>query len=365
MSKPPFRADHVGSLLRPQELSDARQQWREGNLGAEDLRELEDQHIRDAISFQEEAGLKSITDGEFRRDYWHLDFIAGFDGIELNDETYGQAFSGGGTVATFAATGKIGQHSGFMRDHFKFVQDNTSQMAKFCIPGPGMTHLRSGRAVISEEAYPDIQEYWSDIIAAYAAEIEELAKIGCTYLQIDDVSFAYLCDEEFRADVTKRGDDPDELLITYARALSEAIANRPSNMTVTTHMCRGNFQSTWMTSGGYESVAERMFEELKVDGYFMEYDSDRAGGFEPLRFAPKDRMVVLGLITSKSPELESKDAIKRRIDEAAQYMDINQMCLSPQCGFSSTHHGNNLTRDEQRKKLELVVEVANDVWGES
>ena len=365
MSKPPFRADHVGSLLRPKELSDARQQWREGKLEAAALKEQEDTHIRDVIAFQEDIGLKAITDGEFRRDYWHLDFIAGFEGVSLNDETYGHAFSGGGTVATFSVTGKLGAHSGFMRDHFSFLNENTNQTAKFCIPGPGMTHLRSGRSGISEDAYPDIDVYWADVTTSYAAEINELGKLGCTYLQIDDVSFAYLCDEDFRRDIKERGDDPDELLVRYSRALSEAVADRPDGMTVTTHMCRGNFKSTFMTSGGYEAVAERMFDELKVDGYFMEYDSDRAGGFEPLRYMPKDRMVVLGLITSKTPELESKDDIKRRIDEAAQFMDLDQMCLSPQCGFSSTHHGNNLTRDEQRKKLELVVNVANEVWGES
>ncbi len=365
MSKPPFRADHVGSLLRPQELSDGRQLWREGKMDAAELKNLEDTYIRDIIAFQEDIGLKSITDGEFRRDYWHLDFIAGFEGVELNNETYGHAFSGGGTVATFSVTGKLGAHSGFMRDHFSFLNDNTKQTAKFCIPGPGMTHLRSGRSGISEEAYPDLDAYWSDLTAAYSAEINKMADLGCTYLQIDDVSFAYLCDEDFRGEIKARGDDPDELLVSYARALSAAVASRPKSMTVTTHMCRGNFQSTYMTSGGYEAVAERMFEEMKVDGYFMEYDSDRAGGFEPLRFMPKDRMVVLGLITSKTPELESKDDIKRRIDEAAQYMKADQMCLSPQCGFSSTHHGNNLTHDEQRKKLELVVEIANEVWGES
>jgi 5-methyltetrahydropteroyltriglutamate--homocysteine methyltransferase len=365
MAKPPFRADHVGSLLRPQELSDARQQWREGKLAATELKELEDSHIRDIISFQEDIGLKSITDGEFRRDYWHLDFIAGFEGVSLNDETYGHAFSGGGTVATFSITDKLGAHSGFMRDHFSFLKENTNQTAKFCIPGPGMTHLRSGHSGIDAKAYPNLETYWPDLTAAYAAEVNELGKIGCTYLQIDDVSFAYLCDEDFRSDVKARGDDPDELLVTYARALSAAVAGRPEGMTVTTHMCRGNFKSTFMTSGGYEAVAERMFDEMNVDGYFMEYDSDRAGGFEPLRFIPKDKMVVLGLITSKTPELESKDDIKRRIDEAAQFMDIDQMCLSPQCGFSSTHHGNNLTVDEQRKKLELVVEVATEVWGQS
>jgi len=365
MSKPPFRADHVGSLLRPKELLKARQKWHEGAIDEEDLRDLEDLHILEAIKLQENIGLNSITDGEFRRDYWHLDFIAGFSGVELNDETYGHAFSGGGTVATFSVKDKVGLHSGNMRDHFNFVYEHTDKTAKFCIPGPGMTHLRSGRAGISEIAYPDLDEYWVDLAAAYSAEINKLAALGCTYLQIDDVSFAYLCDEDFREDIRKRGDDPDDLLIQYSRVLSEAVSNRPEGMIVTTHMCRGNFQSTYMTSGGYQAVAERMFEELKVDGYFMEYDSDRAGGFEPLRYVPDNRLVVLGLVTSKSPELEKKEAIKQRIDEASEFMNIDQMCLSPQCGFSSTHHGNNLTYDEQVRKLELVVEVANEVWGSS
>jgi len=365
MPNPPFRADHVGSLLRPHDLSDARQKWRDGNLEFEALRDLEDKHIRDAINLQEGIGLKSITDGEFRRDYWHLDFIAGFSGVELNQETYGHSFSGGGTVATFSITNKIGRHSGNMRDHYSFLKNNTKETAKFCIPGPGMTHLRSGRSGISETFYPDLDEYWKDLTNSYSTEIQELADLGCTYLQIDDVSFAYLCDDNFRNDIRKRGDDPDDLLVKYSQVLSDSAANRPNTMAVTAHMCRGNFQSTYMTTGGYEAVAEKMFSELKVDGYFMEYDSDRAGGFEPLRFIPPDKMVVLGLITSKTPELENKDDIKRRIDEATKYLDIDQMCLSPQCGFSSTHHGNNLTQDQQSKKLELVVEIAEEVWGNS
>jgi len=365
MPKPPFRADHVGSLLRPQDLSNARQQWREGKLEAQGLKVLEDEHIKEIIKFQEDIGLKSITDGEFRRDYWHLDFIAGFTGVELNQETYGHAFSGGGTVATFSIKDKIGKHSGNMREHFNFLKANTKMTAKFCIPGPGMTHLRSGRSGISEAAYPDLDEYWADLTAAYRAETQELANLGCSYLQIDDVSFAYLCDDDFRNDIRQRGDDPDDLLIKYSQVLSDAVVDRPDTMTVTAHMCRGNFQSTYMTSGGYETVAERLFSELKVDGYFMEYDSDRAGGFEPLRFIPDNRMVVLGLITSKSPELENKDDIKRRIDEASKFVNADQICLSPQCGFSSTHHGNNLSSDQQAKKLELVVEIAEEVWGES
>jgi 5-methyltetrahydropteroyltriglutamate--homocysteine methyltransferase len=363
MTKPPFRADHVGSLLRPRELSEARQKWREGKLEIDALKLLEDEHVRNVIKLQEKIGLKSITDGEFRRDYWHLDFLSGFEGVELNQETYGHAFSGGGTVATFSIKNKIGAHSGNMRDHFGFLNANTKETAKFCIPGPGMTHLRSGRSGISVGAYPTLDQYWNDIAVAYSAEIQELADLGCTYLQIDDVSFAYLCDDDFRSDIRDRGDDPDELLIKYSQVLSEAVANKPDKMTVTTHMCRGNFQSTYMTSGGYEAVAEQMFAELKVDGYFMEYDSERAGGFEPLRFIPKDKMVVLGLITSKTPEIENKDDIKRRIDEAAKFISLEQMCLSPQCGFSSTHHGNNLGLDQQIKKLELVVEIADEIWG--
>ena len=365
MRKPPFRADHVGSLLRPQDLSNARQKWREGKMEADALKVIEDEHIRDVIKLQESIGLKSITDGEFRRDYWHLDFIAGFDGVELNYETYGHAFSGGGTVATFSINDKIGKHSGNMREHFSFLKAETKGTAKFCLPGPGMTHLRSGRSGISEDAYPNIDQYWTDLTTAYSDEIQKLADLGCTYLQIDDVSFAYLCDDDFRNDIRQRGEDPDDLLVKYSQVLSDAVANRPDTMTVTTHMCRGNFQSTYMTSGGYEAVAEKMFSELKVDGYFMEYDSDRAGGFEPLRFIPKNKMVVLGLITSKTPELEIKDDIKRRIDEAAKFINLDQICLSPQCGFSSTHHGNNLSVSQQTQKLELVVEIAEEVWGES
>ena len=363
MPKPPFRAEHVGSLLRPQDLSDARQKWREGKLDAETLKSLEDRHIIDIIKFQEDIGLKSITDGEFRRDYWHLDFISGFSGVKLSQETYGHAFSGGGTVSTFSIKDKIGKHSGNMREHYSFLNANTKETAKFCIPGPGMTHLRSGRSGISTSAYPNLDDYWRDLTKAYQAEIKELENLGCSYLQVDDVSFAYLCDTDFRSDIRKRGDNPDDLLIKYSKVLSEAVEMRSKNMTVTTHMCRGNFQSTFMTSGGYEAVAEKMFSELKVDGYFMEYDSERAGGFEPLRFIPKDRVVVLGLITSKTPELENKDDIKRRIDEAAKYINPDQMCLSPQCGFSSTHHGNKLSHDQQAKKLALVVEIAEEVWG--
>ncbi len=362
-TKPPFRADHVGSLLRPQELGEARDKWRNADLSAEALKELEDKHVADVVALQESTGIKAITDGEFRRDYWHLDFIAAFEGIELNYETYGHAFSGGGTVPTFKTTGKIGNNTGYMREHFSYVNSLTKETAKFCIPAPGMTYLRSGRAGVSAEAYPDLEEFWNDLIAAYSNEVAALYDLGCRYLQFDDTSFAYLCDEDFRKGVYERGDDPDEMVATFGQAISRAVAGRPDDMMITTHMCRGNFQSTWMAQGGYEPVAEIMFENLDVDGYFMEYDSDRSGGFEPLRFTKPDQVIVAGIITSKFPELEPKDELKRRLDEAAQYVDMDRLCLSPQCGFSSTHHGNNLSVDEQKKKLELVVKTADDVWG--
>ena len=361
--KPPFRADHVGSLLRPAALAEARQDWRRGNLSADALREIEDHHVRDVVALQENAGLQSITDGEFRRDYWHLDFLCGFEGIEVSEETYNMAFSGGTAIVTANVTGKIGAHGGTMRDHFAFLKSVTGRTPKLSIPGPGMVHLRGGRAAVSEDAYPDLDGFWSDLVAAYRDEVAALARIGCTYLQIDDVGFAYLCDEDFRGTVSARGDDPDELLVRYARALTDAVAQRPAGMTVATHMCRGNFKSTWMMEGGYAPVAEHMFAALDVDAYFMEYDSARAGGFEPLAFVPPGKTVVLGLVTSKSPELESPDDIKRRIDEAARYVPLDRLCLSPQCGFASTYHGNALTEDDQRRKLELVVGIADEVWG--
>ncbi|MGE3643824.1 MAG: 5-methyltetrahydropteroyltriglutamate--homocysteine S-methyltransferase [Beijerinckiaceae bacterium] len=362
-TKPPFRADHVGSLLRPAALAEARRKHKAGALSAEDLRKTEDEHIRAAIAMQESAGLKGITDGEFRRDYWHLDFLEGFDGIDIRKEYYNQAFSSGITVPTPFTARKITAHNGAMRDHIRFVAQNTNGTAKLSIPGPGMTWLRGGRKAVSEEAYPDIAEFWDDLANAYIGEIRELGKAGCTYLQLDDVSFAYLCDETFREGVKARGENPDEMLAQFSRITSRIAAGRPEGMTVTVHMCRGNNQSTWMTEGGYDSVAEIMFGNLDVDGYFMEFDSERAGGFEPLRYVPKGKIVVAGVVTSKFPQLESVDEICRRIDEAAKYMPLENLCLSPQCGFASTEEGNKLTPDEQRAKLARVVEAANAIWG--
>ncbi|MCC2098364.1 MAG: 5-methyltetrahydropteroyltriglutamate--homocysteine S-methyltransferase [Hyphomicrobiales bacterium] len=360
---PPFRADHVGSLLRPAALAEARREFKAGRMAQQQLREIEDREIRNVIKMQEEVGLKGITDGEFRREYWHLDFLAGFRGIEIRKEYFNQAFSSGIVVPTPYTHDRISGHDGLMRDHIRFVAENTTQTAKLSIPGPGMTYLRGGRNSVSNEAYPDLEAFWSDLADAYVGEIRELGKAGCTYLQIDDVSFAYLCDENFRKGVIERGDDPDEMLAQFSRTTSRIAAGRPDGMTVTVHMCRGNNQSTWMTEGGYDKVAEIMFANLDVDGYFMEFDSDRAGGFEPLRFVPKGKIVVAGVVTSKFPELESVDEIKRRIDEAAKYMPLENLCLSPQCGFASTEEGNNLTPDEQRRKLERVVEAAEAIWG--
>lgn len=360
---PPFRSDHVGSLLRPSGLAAARQKWKANELSAAQLKAIEDDNIREAVKQQERSGLKSITDGEFRRDYWHLDFLRGFDGIDIVDKYYKHAFSGGAQVATPYTARKITAHDGSMRAHYAFLHETTSETAKICIPGPGMTHLRGGRQGVSQEVYPDLDEFWQDLSVAYIKEVQAFADLGCSYLQFDDVSFAYFCDEDFRAQIVAGGDDPDELLLTYSKVTSAIAAGAPEEVTVAVHMCRGNNKSTWMTSGGYERVAEIMFANLDVDAYFMEFDSDRAGGFEPLRFLPKDKKVVLGLVTSKTPDLESRDVVKRRIDAASKFVPLENMCISPQCGFASTHEGNKLSEDDQFRKLELVVEVAEEIWG--
>lgn len=362
-TSPPFRADHVGSLLRPVELSEARRAWKDGRMPDDELRAIEDRLIADVISKQEDIGLHGITDGEFRRDFWHLDFLAGFKGIKTRDVFFDQAFSGGITVATPYTHDKLTGHEGQMREHIGFVAKTTRQTAKLSIPGPGMTYLRGGRDSIDAGVYQDLEEFWSDLTAAYIGEIKKLNEAGCTYLQLDDVSFAYLCDEKFRAQVTDRGDDPDAMLARFSTVTSDIAAARPDGMTVTVHMCRGNAQSTWMTEGGYDKVAEIMFNNLDVDGYFMEFDSERAGGFEPLRFVPEGKIVVAGIVTSKFPELETVDEIRRRIDDAARYTSLENLCLSPQCGFASTQEGNKITEDVQWSKLERVVEAATAIWG--
>ncbi|MCP4329614.1 MAG: 5-methyltetrahydropteroyltriglutamate--homocysteine S-methyltransferase [Alphaproteobacteria bacterium] len=363
---PPFRADHVGSLLRPPELLAARERWRAGELDDDGLRELEDAAIRDIVRDQEAIGLDGVTDGEFRRDYWHLDFMWRFDGVAASEEAFTTPFSGGTDFTAPAAkvTGKIAYPAvGIMGDHFAFLKSVTGRTAKFTIPAPGMFRQGSGRRMIDADAYPEIDAFWADLGRAYNDAVHDLAARGCTYLQLDDVNSCILCDRRVRDRMAERNQDPDHVLGLYIALNNAAITGRPAGMTVTTHMCRGNFRSEYAAAGGYEAVAERFLAEMDVDGFFMEYDTDRAGDFAPLRFLPEDKFAVLGLVSSKSAELESADALKRRIDEAARFAPLERLCLSPQCGFSSTHHGNLLTRDDQRRKLERIVEVAADVWG--
>ena len=360
---PPFRADHVGSLLRPQKLLEARAGYQAGRLDDNGLRAIEDESIRDVVAMQEDLGLKAITDGEFRREIWHYDFLCGLDGIELRADSQGPAFSGGYAAESLEVTSKIANPTGVQLDHFKFLNETTKETAKFCAPSPNLAYHRGGRALISEAVYPNLTDFWADLCAAYARELVLLFEAGCRYIQLDDTTFAMLCDKRVRQTMIDRGDDPDELVAIYSKAIGEAISGRPDDLTVTVHMCRGNFKSQWLAEGGYEPVAETMFANTPVDGFFMEWDTDRAGGFEPLQYVNKDQVVVLGLVTSKFPELETKDGLKRRIDEAGQYVPLENLCLSPQCGFASTHEGNNLTEEEECRKLALIVEVADEVWG--
>jgi 5-methyltetrahydropteroyltriglutamate--homocysteine methyltransferase len=349
--KPPFRADQVGSLLRPPGLAEARKR--------KDLA-FQQKAIREVVARQEAIGLQGITDGEFSRDWWHLDFLSQLDGVALKANP-GPRFAGTEEQPPIpVVTGKVGYSRPIMIDDFAFLKSCTSRTAKLTIPSPSMLHLRAGRAGI---AYDDMAQFWSDAAAAYRAAIAAFAAAGCTYLQLDDVAFAYLCDPKIRDNCRRNGDDPEKLPRTYADAINRALQDRPRGMTITLHTCRGNFKSAWVAEGGYEPVAEAMFS-CAVDGFFMEFDSARAGGFEPLRLLPRGKKAVLGLVTSKSPELESKQSLERRIDEAAKLVPLEDLCLSPQCGFSSTHHGNRLTQEDQWRKLERVIEVAKEVWNE-
>jgi len=366
--RPPFRADHVGSLLRPKSVVDARAKKEKGEIAAAQLRAVEDAAIKDAVKLQEAAGISAVTDGEIRRAFWHVDFLAGFDGITATQSNYSVSFKGddGATAETrsmMIVDGKIRRSHQIQVEDFKFLKGQTSKTAKACIPSPTYLHFRGGRKIVDRKAYPTMEEFWADLIAAYQAEIAALADAGCTYLQLDDVSVSYLCDPSIRAHLKEDGLDPDKLPAEYARVNSALVAKRPKSMAVTMHTCRGNFQSMWMAEGGYDAVADAVFNGTDVDGFFLEYDTDRAGGFEPLRFVPKTKKVVLGLVSSKKPELESKDALKRRIDQAAKFLPLENLCLSPQCGFASTHHGNRISEDVERRKLALIVEVARDVWG--
>ena len=350
--KPPFRADHVGSLLRPPQLVEARR------LQSKDLAEIQARAIRTVVAKQEAIGLEGVTDGEFSRDWWHLDFLTQLDGVTARANP-GPKFGGTEEQPPIPhVTGKLRYSKPIMVDDFAFLKSVAKKTAKFTIPSPSMLHLRAGRAGI---AYKDMDEFWSDAAAAYRAAIKAFADAGCTYLQLDDVAFAYLCDPKIRAACVKNGDDPAALPRQYAETIRNALQGRPAGMTVVMHTCRGNFKSAWVAEGGYEPVAESMFSS-GVDAFFMEFDTERAGGFEPLRFVPKGKKVVAGLVSSKINSLESKDDLKKKIDEAAKYVPLENLCLSPQCGFSSTHHGNKLTPDEQWRKLERVLEVSREIW---
>jgi len=361
---PPFRADHVGSLLRTPALLRAREE------NAPDLRELEDEGIRAAVRMQEEIGLRLATDGELRRASWHMDFIYRLGGVtRVPEEKLTVHFHGdkGDIDAVFSGMhvdGKLAVENTIFGDDFSFLRDTvTTAVPKLTIPSPSMVHYRGGRASIDTSVYPDLDAFWADLTAAYREEVRGLGELGCAYLQLDDTSLAYLNDPGQRAYVASIGGDPDRQHVEYIRHMNEALAGRPEGMAVTTHLCRGNYKSSWVASGGYDFVAEALFAELEVDGFFLEWDDERSGGFEPLRFLPKGKVVVLGLVTTKRGELEAKDDLKRRIEEAARFTDVEQLCLSPQCGFSSTSEGNALTADEQAAKLRLVVEVADEVWG--
>jgi len=359
--KPPFRADQVGSLLRPVVLAGARQRWKAGTLPAAELKAAEDRAVREAVARQEAIGLESITDGEFRRDWWHLDFMGKLDGVTMTANP-GPKFGGTEEQPPIpTVTGRVACSKPIMADHFAFLKSATSRTAKMTIPSPSMLHLRGGRKSISTDVYPDIARFWADVADAYRQAIAHLAAAGCTYLQLDDVSFSYLCDPKIQANCRANGDDPAALPRTYAEAINRALAGRPAGMTVTMHTCRGNFKSSFVASGGYDPVAEAMFS-ADVDAFFMEFDNERSGSFEPLRLLPRGKKVVLGLVTTKVGELEDKDTVKRRIDAAAKFVPLEDLCLSPQCGFSSTHHGNALSQDDQWRKLERIVEISREVW---
>jgi 5-methyltetrahydropteroyltriglutamate--homocysteine methyltransferase len=365
-TRPPFRADHVGSLLRPHRLRDARAAHAAGTLPAAALRDIEDSCIVEAIAKQESIGLRAATDGEYRRAYWHYDFVARLEGAELYSPDEKIEFKGGVVLQhKLRVNGRIAWKEPVFVDDYRFVAAHTkTAVAKQTIPAPSVLHFRGGRDSIDTSIYPTLEPFFADLAEAYHGAVQSFAAAGCRYLQLDEVNIAYLCDPEQIAALKQRGDYVDGLLDIYASMINRAIAGRPADMAVSMHLCRGNFRSTFVAKGGYEPVAEVLFNTINVDAYFMEWDSDRAGGFEPLRFVPKGpKMVVLGLVTSKSGALESKDDLKRRLDEASKFVPLEQLALSPQCGFASTEEGNLLTEDEQWRKLELCVEVAREVWG--
>lgn len=367
----PFRANHVGSLLRPPELHQARERRQRGEIGAAELRAVEDRAIREVVKMQEDVGMQGITDGEFRRTLWNADFLSQFHGIKVVEGLAPDATKSfqnpnsnvQRSPTQFVVTGKLAHDHGIETENFKFLASVTKQTAKQCIPSPSLVHFRTGRGGVDKTAYPQMEEFFADLARVFREEIADLAAAGCRYLQIDDVNFAYLCDPKMREGARKIGEDPDKLPALYARLINDCIKDRPADMAVCTHLCRGNFASAWVAEGGYDPVAEVLFNELAVDGYFLEFDTARAGNFAPLRYMPKGKKLILGLVTSKSGELENPDDLKRRIDDASKLVPLDQLGISPQCGFSSTVLGNKLTIDDQIAKLKLVVQVAREVWG--
>jgi 5-methyltetrahydropteroyltriglutamate--homocysteine methyltransferase len=363
-TKPPFRADHVGSLLRPAALKQAREKRATGEIDAAALKAVEDREIAAVVKKQEDVGLQGITDGEFRRSWWHLDFLWGLDGVERHVMDTGIAFAGVNTRNEgVAVTGKLGFSGHPMIDHFKFVAAHTTRTPKITIPAPSAIYGRPVPTPIDKNVYPKLDAFFDDLGQAYKKAVRAFADAGCRYLQLDEVFIAMLCDPKYRQQMKDRGDDPNRLGELYGDLINTAMSDIPSDMKITMHLCRGNYKSTFMGAGGYEAEQEILFNKIKVHGYFMEYDTERAGGFEPLKLVPKDRTVVLGLVTTKTGQLESKDTIKRRIDEAAKFIPLEQLCLSPQCGFASTEEGNTLAEDAQWAKLRMIGEVAQEVWG--
>lgn len=369
-TSPPFRADHVGSLLRPPELAAARERAAAGEISAPALRAIEDEAIRTAVAMQEDVGLALATDGELRRQSWHMDFIYQLGGLTRVDDGQTVEFHRLDGDTVISAQGALRVDGRVTLGHTIFGEDFTTlasmtrtAVPKLTIPSVNMIYSRGGRAAIDETVYPDLDEFWADTVAAYGSELRALGELGCSYLQFDDTSLAMFGDDDIRARISARGDDPDTLHLTFIERLNQVIAQKPAGMAITTHTCRGNYRSSWAAKGGYDQVAEALFNDLAVDGFFIEYDDERSGGFEPLRFVPPGKMVVLGLVTTKRGELETRDEIRRRIDEASRFVDVDQICLSPQCGFASTAEGNDLSYAEQVAKLRLVVEVAQEVWG--
>jgi methionine synthase II (cobalamin-independent) len=370
-TRPPFRADHVGSLLRPERLHKARAAFKAGRLDREALRAVEDECILDVIALQRDAGLKTVTDGELRRTSWHMDFIYSLGGVtQVEGQSLHVHFRDESGEYDYAppamkVADKVTLPEPIFADAFAFLRDHASegQTPKLTMPSPSMVHYRGGNSSIDHDVYPDIEEFWTDLTGAYSAQLRAMYDLGCRYLQLDDTSLAYVNDPQQREHIEAIGGDPEHLHEQYIANINRAIAGRPDDLSVTTHMCRGNNQSMWAAEGGYDFVADALFNQLEVDGFFMEWDDARSGGFEPLRYVPKGKTVVLGLITTKRPKLEAKDLLKRRIEEASRYVDVDQLCLSPQCGFSSTEEGNKLSIEEEAAKLRLVVEVAEEVWG--